>query len=85
MKKLQNHPLRFVPINSPVKNQGDFEREYSFELRDFNSAGVVAANQGISLSKLIKNEYEVYGKTIQVSKEQSELCKENIEYLVRRL
>jgi hypothetical protein len=68
-----------------VENQGDFEREYSFELRDFNSAGVVAANQGISLSKLTKNEYEVYGRPIQVSKVQRDLCKETIEYLVRRL
>ena len=45
----QKHPDRFNPINSAVKDQIEFEVKYSSELRDFNSAGVVAANQGIPL------------------------------------
>ncbi len=76
---------RFVSISSTVKNQNDFETEYSSELRDFNSAGVVAANQGIPLSKMDRHKYVVYGESIQVSKEQREKCKETIEKLVCRL
>ena len=57
----------------------------SAELRDFNSAGVVAANQGIPLSQMNKFEYEVYDEKIQVSKKQRDLCKETIEKLVARL
>jgi CRISPR/Cas system CSM-associated protein Csm5 (group 7 of RAMP superfamily) len=81
----QNHPDRFTSIGSPVEDQGKFAKEYSSELRDFNSAGVVAANQGIPLSKLSRNAYIVYGQSIQVSKDQREKCKETIEQLVKRL
>lgn len=81
----KNNPGRFVASQSSIDSQEDFEREFSMELRDFNSAGVVAANQGIPLSKMDKNIYYVYGERIQVAKEQRELCKETIENLVRRL
>ncbi|MDY0385696.1 MAG: ParA family protein [Methanolobus sp.] len=81
----QRHPTRFIPIDNTISNQEDFEIEYSSELRDFNSAGVVAANQGIPLSKMNRHVYEVYGETIQVSREQRELCKKTIEELVQRL
>lgn len=80
-----NHPDRFVNSNSAVNNQTDFENEFSMELRDFNSAGVVAANQGMPLSKMDKHTYYVYGEKIQVSKEQRELCKAVIVELVAKL
>lgn len=77
---------RFVNVQSSnVSNQDEFEQKYSVELRDFNSAGVVAANQGIPLSKMDKNIYHVYGEKIQVSKDQRDLCKKTIEDLVNRL
>jgi len=78
-------PNRFVESKSEVNNQEDFEGEFSMELRDFNSAGVVAANQGIPLSKMDKNIYHVYGERIQVAKEQRDLCKSVIIDLVSRL
>lgn len=81
----KKHPDRFVPVDNVPKDLREFEEKYSSELRDFNSAGVVAANQGISLSKMDEWKYTVYGETIQVSKEQRELCKETIEKLVQRL
>lgn len=85
-QEYSDNPSRFTkPSNSKVTTQDDFEKEYSVELRDFNSAGVVAANQGIPLSKMDKNIYYVYGERIQVSKEQRELCKETIENLVSKL
>lgn len=64
----------------------DFQAKYVFELRDFNSAGVVAANQGLPLNEIAEQRvYEVYGQKIQVSKEQGELCKKVIEDLANKL
>jgi cellulose biosynthesis protein BcsQ len=79
------NPDRFIERESNVDDQESFEKEFSIELRDFNSAGVVAANQGIPLSKMDKNVYHVYKERIQVSKEQRDLCKEIIQKLVTKL
>lgn len=79
------NPERFISTDSVINNQDDFEKAFSVELRDFNSAGVVAANKGIPLSKMDKHEYQVYGEKIQVSKEQRKLCKDAVHGLVSRL
>lgn len=79
------NPDKFEPSDHTINNITDFEEHYSIELRDFNSAGVVAANQGLPLSKMDKHSYEVYGEKIQVAKEQRELCKDTIENLVSKL
>ena len=76
---------RFVNNKSSISTKSDFEKYFSAELRDFNSAGVVAANQGIPLSKMDKHTYTVYDEKIQVSKEQREKCKEVIYELVEKL
>ena len=79
------NPDRFTNSKSEVNSQESFEREFSIELREFNSAGVVAANQGIPLSKMNKNIYYVYDERIQVAKEQRDLCKKIIQKLVAKL
>jgi len=84
-QEYSKNPRRFVGCDSDINNRESFEREFSTELRDFNSAGVVAANQGIPLSKMDKYVYQVYGETIQVSKEQRDLCKQVIQQLVDKL
>ncbi|MEG1591442.1 ParA family protein [Chryseobacterium sp.] len=80
-----SNPEKFEDRDFDVENITDFEEAFSVELRDFNSAGVVAANQGIPLSKMDKHSYEVYGQKIQVAKTQRELCKAAIEELVQKL
>ncbi|MEQ8363972.1 MAG: ParA family protein [Cyclobacteriaceae bacterium] len=80
-----NNPDKFETSTATINNIADFESAYSIELRDFNSAGVVAANQGLPLSKMDKHTYEVYGEKIQVAKEQRDLCKQAIESLVSKL
>jgi chromosome partitioning protein len=84
-EEYQNNPDKFEPSENEINNISDFEQNYSIELRDFNSAGVVAANQGLPLSKMDQHTYEVYGEKIQVAKEQRELCKSTIENLVAKL
>ena len=79
------NPERFIAAEVVPTSQSEFEEVYSVELRDFNSAGVVAANQGIPMSRMDKNKYEVYGEQIQVAKEQRDLCKKTIEDLVNKL
>lgn len=79
------YPDKFEGSRSPINNISEFENAYSIELRDFNSAGVVAANQGLPLSKMNQHTYEVYGEVIQVAKEQREKCKAAIESIVSRL
>lgn len=79
------YPDRFEKPARSVNNIEEFECAYSIELRDFNSAGVVAANQGLPLSKMDKHTYAVYGEIIQVAKEQRELCKGVIKSLVAKL
>lgn len=83
--EFENNPDKFEIRDRPITNIEEFENAYSVELRDFNSAGVVAANQGLPLSKMDKHSYTVYGELIQVSKEQRRLCKETIVDLVRKL
>lgn len=84
-EEYRKNPDRFISTDSDINERDHFESEFSVELRDFNSAGVVAANQGMPLSKMNKHEYQVYGEKIQVSKEQRELCKKAILGLVSRL
>ncbi|GEM20834.1 ATPase [Nitrosococcus oceani] len=81
----KKNPDKFEDPVEHINNLQDFESAYSIELRDFNSAGVVAANQGLPLSKMDKHTYEVYGERIQVAKEQREKCREAIELLVTKL
>lgn len=81
----EHDPNKFENRGLNINSAQDFENAYGVELRDFNSAGVVAANQGIPLSKMDRHTYEVYGQTIQVSKDQRDLCKAAINVLVAKL
>lgn len=63
----------------------EFESQYCIDLRDFNSAGVVASNQGTPLSSLTSGRYEVYGNTTQVNPDQIEACKQALYSVVSRL
>jgi hypothetical protein len=83
--EFNNNPDKFEKSDAVIEDVNDFEAAYSIELRDFNSAGVGAANQGLPLSKMDKHTYEVYGEKIQVAKEQRDKCKETIESLVSKL
>jgi len=80
--EFKNHPNRFRKPKQKIESKEDFEKEFTIELRDFNSAGVVAANIGLPLNLMDKSAYNVYGEDIQVSAEQRDKCKETIKKLV---
>jgi cellulose biosynthesis protein BcsQ len=85
-EEYEKNKSRFVNGEQHSYSQKDFEDVYSCELRDFNSAGVVAANQGLPLSKMLdQRRYVVYGEEIQVSFDQRKKCNDVIETLVGKL
>ena len=85
-EEYEKNKSRFVDGEKNTYSRQEFENVYGCELRDFNSAGVVAANQGLPLSKMLtKRRYTVYGEEIQVSQEQRDKCHQVIEKLVGKL
>lgn len=85
-EEYEKNKSRFVDGEQHSYSRSEFEDVYSCELRDFNSAGVVAANQGLPLSQMLdQRRYIVYGEEIQVSQEQRDKCHEVIETLVEKL
>ena len=85
-EEYKKNKSRFVDGEKYDYSQDQFEKAYNCELRDFNSAGVVAANQGLPLSKMLnEGHYQVYGKDIQVAQVQRDECYKVIKKLVERL
>lgn len=56
----QANPARFSSRNTPPHTKIDFIASYIGELRDFNTAGVVAAHHGTPLSKMRQDYYPVH-------------------------
>jgi cellulose biosynthesis protein BcsQ len=84
-EEYKENSSRFMDSIKTINSLEDFSSAYSVELRDFNSAGVVAANLGIPMTKMNKSYYSLYGRRIDVELKQRELCKTAIEELVDRL
>lgn len=85
-EEYKKNKSRFVDAETSNYSQTEFEKIYSCELRDFNSAGVVAASQGLPLSQMLtQKDYLVYGQEIQVSHDQRDKCHKVIETIVGRL
>lgn len=77
---------RFVDGEKNDYDEQEFTKEYSCELRDFNSAGVVSANQGLPLSKMLnRGKYTVYNQELSIADDQIKKCHETIKKIVKRL
>jgi hypothetical protein len=63
----QNHPQYFTPRTAPPTTLPDFRQRYSVALRDFNTAGVVAAHLGRRLSQMAGGYYPVHGQEVQIN------------------
>ncbi|WP_026962024.1 ParA family protein [Alicyclobacillus herbarius] len=83
--QFQKNPDRFTPRDSSINTLHEFVANYHIDLRDFNSAGVVAANQGIPLTEMRPGRFNLYGETAQVNPDQIEKCRAAIEDVVNRL
>lgn len=78
-------PGHFTPrVSTPTKSQ-QFEKQYTIDVRDFNTAGVVAAHRGELLEKLAAGTYQVHGNDVNVKKDRVEECAKSIAAVVARL
>lgn len=78
-------PQHFTPRSIVLADQSAFEREYTLDVRDFNTAGVVAAHQGMLLADLKAGSYDVHGQSVQVKSDRVAECRESIDSVVVRI
>jgi cellulose biosynthesis protein BcsQ len=63
----QHHPQYFTTRPTPSATVAEFRENYSVSLRDFNTAGVVAAHLGRRLSQMVGGYYPVHGQQVQIN------------------
>jgi hypothetical protein len=82
----QAHPERFSERPRASENKGDFVAQYVVQLRDFNTAGVVAAHRGTPLSKMKQDYYPVHSDPdVKVNANQIKLGRDAVDVLVNKL
>ena len=81
----QTFPNRFSTPPGQVNSVRQFRDAYSLPLRDFNTAGVVAAHLGTPLSQLRDGRYQVHAASVQVNAARARECLDAIDLVVNRL
>ena len=81
----KTHPGYFVKRNATSRNVEEFRHAYSVALRDFNTAGVVAAHLGRPLAKMEQGYYKVHGNDVKVNADRVKECLEALDELVARI
>lgn len=81
----QAHPGYFTQRPHAPASLQEFRTMYSIALRDFNTAGVVAAHLGERLSQLSGTHYTVHGTPVQLVKERITECLTAIDGVVSLL
>jgi hypothetical protein len=79
------HPDYFTNRSSAPINVEQFRDSYSVALRDFNTAGVVAAHLGRPLSAMEQGYYDVHGQRVKVNADRVTECLEALDQLVARI
>lgn len=78
-------PNYFTNRGPAPQNVQQFRDQYSVALRDFNTAGVVAAHVGRPLSQLHGGYYPVHGHRIQINSERVAECQRAVDSLISML
>jgi cellulose biosynthesis protein BcsQ len=80
-------PQRFTPLENEqsIGTMEQFRDTYSITLRDFNTAGIVAAHQGQSLANLRDGTYRVYASSVTVNAARVKECRDAVDAVVARL
>ncbi|WP_216822678.1 hypothetical protein [Aeromonas caviae] len=77
---------RFSPHAIAATSKADFLEKYVAELRDFNTAGVVAAHHGTPLSRMKQDYYSVHSDPdVKVNKAQINLGLSAIDNVVNKI
>ena len=77
-------PNRYTP-RGEIANQDKFKASFVYELRDFNSAGVVAAHQGKLLNQLKEATHDVHGQPVTLDRGRIQECIKSVEEVVHLL
>jgi cellulose biosynthesis protein BcsQ len=80
----QTSPQHFTTQASP-KTPKAFEKAYTVDVRDFNTAGIVAAHRGVLLKKLTGGTYPVHGTDVHVKNDRISECADSVDAVVKRL
>ncbi|MGI4854926.1 MAG: hypothetical protein ACRYF4_12885 [Janthinobacterium lividum] len=78
----QQHPHFFSNAVTAPGSVEEFRNIYSVPLRDFNTAGVVAAHLGRPLSSMSQGYYPVHGIGVKVNSEQVTQCEDALDQLL---
>lgn len=82
----QSEPDRFSPRPKKATSRDEFLQMYVGELRDFNTAGVVAAHHGTPLSKMRQDYYPVHNDPdVKVNRSQLNVGINAVDSIVRRI
>ena len=84
-KIYEEHPEYFVEAKEVIDSKEKFIEYYSKSLRDFNSAGVVCAHLGRTLSSMKQGYYPVYSENAKVNAEKIKECKNAIDEIIVKL
>lgn len=80
------NPTRFAPRPSAPLSRGEFLQKYVGELRDFNTAGVVAAHHGTPMSRMRQDYYPVHSDPdVKVNKSQLVVGLQAVDSVVDRI
>lgn len=78
-------PDCFAKRRKKARTQAEFLKEYSRDVRDFNTTGVVAAHRGELISQLKDGEYDVHGESVSVRRNNIVDCTNAIDDIVKLL
>ncbi len=79
------HPDYFTSRSAAVGTVQEFRDAYSQPLRDFNTAGVVAAHLGRMLSQMQQGYYSVHGQDVKVNSDKLTECRTAIDDILARI
>jgi hypothetical protein len=81
----QNHPHYFTNRQQIPNSLQEFRDIFSAPLRDFNTAGVVAAHLGHRLSQMHGGHYQVHGGSVQINRERVDECLGAVDAVIAQL
>ena len=81
----QKTPQHFNTRPTAPTQPKQFDKRYCVDVRDFNTAGVVAAHLGILLRNLKGGTYEVHGTEVDVNGERVTECVSSITAILKHL
>lgn len=81
----RNTPGYFTNRGRFAQNINDFRSIYSVALRDFNTAGVVAAHLGLPLSHLTGGYHSIHGHEVQINSSRVAECQNAVDILINMI